>query len=258
MRVINQHQEQIGVIATSEALALARDAGLDLVEVSPNENPPVCRIVDYGRSQYEKKKRLKQSAGSHQVTLKEIRLRPKTDVHDLAIKMARAERFLDEGNKVQFTMLFRGRERFHRERAHGIFTEILKDFGETIKLERAAAMDGRRMTMLVAPGKRANKPTPKKSPAKTGKNKPAPAASTDAPSAPAAGPSVAGVPASGAPASGAPASVASTTPTPAASPNPVSPPPPVQNAAPTGGSSATAGSTSAETPTAPAPEDAQA
>ncbi len=138
-------------------MALARDAGLDLVEVSPTEVPPVCRIMNYGKSQYEKKKRLKQGHAAHTVSLKEIRIRPKTDPHDMGIKMDRAKRFLGEGHKVQFTMLFRGRERFHRERAHGIFAQLLEELGDTVKVERRPAMDGRRMTMLVAAVKRTSK-----------------------------------------------------------------------------------------------------
>ncbi len=151
--MIDQEQNQLGVIPTAEALSLAREAGLDLVEVSPTEKPPVCRIMDYGRHMYERKKRLKVSAASHTVTLKEIRIRPKTDPHDRNIKLDRARTFLDQGHKVQFTMLFRGRERFQRERSMEIFKSLIKELGESIKLERAARMDGRRMTMVVAPVK---------------------------------------------------------------------------------------------------------
>ncbi len=117
------------------------------------ETPPVCRIMDYGKFKYERKKRQKLGAGSHTVSLKEIRIRPKTDEHDRAIKLNRAKDFLGQGHKVQFTMLFRGRERFHRERATDIFKGIIEEFGETIKVERFPLMDGRRMTMVVAPAK---------------------------------------------------------------------------------------------------------
>jgi len=152
--VINQNQEQLGVIPRDEALNLARDAGLDLVEVSPTERPPVCRIMDYGKYKYERKKRQKASAGSHVVTLKEIRIRPKTDTHDREIKLNRAKAFLEAGHKVQITMLFRGRERFHRDRATEIFKSIVEEFGDTVKVERSPSMDGRRMTMVVVPVKR--------------------------------------------------------------------------------------------------------
>ena len=154
VRVINQHQDQLGVIPTRDALAMAREAGLDLVEVSPTETPPVCRIMDYGKHLYERKKRLKTGSAGHTITLKEIRLRPKTGEHDRDIKMKRARGFLDEGHKVQFTMLFRGRERFHRERGGVMFKSILEELGETVKVERMPGMEGRRMTMLVSPVKR--------------------------------------------------------------------------------------------------------
>ena len=151
--MINQNQEQLGVIPRDEALNLAREAGLDLVEVSPTERPPVCRIMDYGKYKYERKKRQKASAGSHVVTLKEIRIRPKTDAHDREIKLNRAKEFLEAGHKVQITMLFRGRERFHRDRATEIFKSIVEVFGDSVKVERSPGMDGRRMTMVVVPAK---------------------------------------------------------------------------------------------------------
>ncbi len=151
--MIDQEQQQLGVIPITEAMSLARRAGLDLVEVSPTEVPPVCRIMDYGRHKYEKKKRQKLAAGGHVIVLKEIRLRPKTDENDRLIKMKRAKGFLAEGNKVQFTMLFRGRERFHKERAVEIFDSLLTELGETVKVERRPVMEGRRMTMVVVPVK---------------------------------------------------------------------------------------------------------
>lgn len=153
VRVIDQHQTQLGVIPVEQALGLSRDAGLDLVEVSPMERPPVCRIMDYGKFKYVRKKRQKNAAGGHVVTLKEIRLRPKTGAHDREIKMNRAKSFLGEGHKVQFTMLFRGRERAHRDIATAIFKAIIDELGESIKVERFPSMEGRRMTMVVAPAK---------------------------------------------------------------------------------------------------------
>ena len=151
--MINQNNDQLGVIPTHEALAMAKEAGLDLVEVSPTENPPVCKIMDYGKHIYEKKKRQKVAAGAHVVHLKEVRLRPKTDAHDRMIKVKHARDFLAEGDKVQFTMIFRGRERMHRDLANAIFQEIIAELGETAKLERPPSMDGKRMVMIVVPGK---------------------------------------------------------------------------------------------------------
>ncbi len=152
IRVIDHEQRQLGVIPTHEAMTLARENGLDLVEVSPQERPPVCRIMDYGKYKYERKKRQKVAAAGHVVELKEIRIRPKTDTHDREVKLKHAREFLAEGHKVQFTMLFKGRERAHRDVAQEIFDSIIRNLGENIRLERAAAMDGRRMTMIVAPG----------------------------------------------------------------------------------------------------------
>ncbi len=158
--MIDQDQRQLGILPVEEALGLARKAGLDLVEVSPTESPPVCRVMDYGKFKYQRKKRQKSAAGGHVVVLKEIRLRPKTDAHDRSTKMKRAVGFLGEGHKVQFTMLFRGRERFHKDRASGIFQGILDELGETVKVERRPTMEGRRMTMLVSPVKQTARQAP--------------------------------------------------------------------------------------------------
>ena len=153
VRLIDQNNVQRGIMPTSEALQLAREAGLDLVEVSPNERPPVCRIMDYGKSKYDQRKKQKQHKSSDQV-LKELRLRPKTDDNDRMIKMNRARAFLESGYKVQFTMLFRGRERAHQDLAIKKFNAIVENFGDLVRVERPARMDGRRMTMVLAPVKR--------------------------------------------------------------------------------------------------------
>lgn len=133
-----------------EALRMAREAGMDLVEVSPNERPPVCKIIDYGRYKYNQKKNQKKH---HEQQLKEVRLRPKTDDHDREIKVNRAVKFLYKGDKVQFTMQFRGRERAHREIGHGIFQGIIGMLQEFVKIERPPIMDGKNMIMIVSPVK---------------------------------------------------------------------------------------------------------
>lgn len=156
IRVIDHNQAQLGVISTHEALSMARELGLDLVEVSPMERPPVCRIMDYGKFKYERKKKQKVAAASHTIQLKEIRLRPKTDSHDREIKVKHARDFLAEGHKVQFTMLFRGRERVHRDVATDVFNRITVQLGEHAKVERPPMMDGKRMTMIVIPAKAAS------------------------------------------------------------------------------------------------------
>ena len=143
----------IGVMPTEEAKRLARDQGMDLVEVGPLERPPVCRVMDYGKYKYQQKKKRKERTG-HEITLKEIRLRPKTDDNDRRIKMNRAIRFLEEGHKVQFTMLFRGRERAHQEVGLKAFKSIAEGLGEAVKVERPARMEGARMVMVLSPLKR--------------------------------------------------------------------------------------------------------
>jgi translation initiation factor IF-3 len=149
-------------VETFEALRMTRELGLDLVEIAPQERPPVCRIMDYGKHKYNLKKKQKQQP-SHEVSLKEVRLRPKTDDNDRLIKMNRAEKFLEQGHKVQFTMLFRGRERQHRDLAFAAFKEIVEKFGEATKVERMPKFEGRRMTMVLAPGKPVIKPKPQSS-----------------------------------------------------------------------------------------------
>ena len=133
---------------------MAADAGLDLVEVAPMERPPVCRIMDYGKWKYQQKQKSKQHQG-HETQLKEIRIRPKTDSHDREIKINRARGFLEKNDKVQFTMLFRGRERVHREVGQRAFGEIVDLLSDIAKVERDVKMEGRRMTMVLAPNKSA-------------------------------------------------------------------------------------------------------
>jgi len=116
------------------------------------ERPPVCRIMDYGRYKYQLKKKQKDRTPREQV-LKEVRLRPKTDDHDREIKIKQARKFLEEGSKVQFTMLFRGRERAHLDIGMVMFRAILDQFGEEVKVERPPKMENRRMTMVVGPAK---------------------------------------------------------------------------------------------------------
>lgn len=152
VRLINENGEQVGITPTADALARARELGIDLVEISPNERPPVCKIMDYGKFKYnQKKKQREQHKKSHETQLKEVRLRPKTDTHDRDVKLKRARNFLEKGDKVQFTMMFRGRENAHREIGLEIFQEICVVFEELAKMEQAPKVMGRRMTMVLAP-----------------------------------------------------------------------------------------------------------
>ena len=144
----------MGLVDVKDAQFKAHNLGLDLVEVSPNSEPPVCRIMDYGKHLYEQKRKVKLSQKKqHTVVLKEIRLRPKIDDHDRDIKIDRAAKFLDKGHKVQFTMLFRGREMMHVDRGREIMDEVTEILAEKGKVERRPQMLGRRMTMVVVPEK---------------------------------------------------------------------------------------------------------
>ena len=140
----------MGVVPTDEALRRAREAGLDLVEVAPNERPPVCRVMDYGKFKYSQKKKKQKH---HEQKVKEVRLHPKTSEHDRGIKVNQALGFLDKGDKVQFTMIFRGRERFHQDLGHAIFKGIVDSLGDKVKVERPPRSEGQRMVMILAPAK---------------------------------------------------------------------------------------------------------
>lgn len=150
VRLIGENNEQLGIVPNFEAMRMAREAGVDLVEVAPNVRPPVCRLMNYGRWKYTQKKNVKKH---QEQLLKEVRLRPKTDTHDREIKIKKAIQFLAEGHKVQFTMKFRGREQSHREIGFGIFRSIMELFGLRVKVERPPSMDGRDMVMIVSPVK---------------------------------------------------------------------------------------------------------
>ena len=154
VRLIDESNNQVGVMERYEALAKAREAGLNLVEVDPKSDPPVCRIMDYGRWLYEQKRKVsdgRTKSQHHAATLKEIRLRPETDKHDLAIKLNHAREFLEKGHKVQFTMFFRGRQILHQDKGYEILNGIADSMGDLAKAERPGRMTHRRMTLLLVP-----------------------------------------------------------------------------------------------------------
>ena len=154
VRLIDESNNQIGVVSIQDALGRARDAGLDLVEVAPTSDPPVCRIMDYGKFIYQQKRRLREShkkSQRHVATLKEIRLRPETDKHDLEIKVKHAREFLEKGHKVQFTVFFRGRQMLHKDHGYSLLDEIATSLQDLAKVERPSKMAGRRMTLTVIP-----------------------------------------------------------------------------------------------------------
>jgi translation initiation factor IF-3 len=136
------------------AIRQARDAGLDLVEVSPTAEPTVCRIMDYGKYLYEQKRKFKEGkkkSVQHFTTLKEIRLRPETDTHDLMVKMNHAKQFLAKGHRVQFTMIFRGRQMLHQDKGLKVFDQLVAELEEIAKVERPPRMANRRMILIVMP-----------------------------------------------------------------------------------------------------------
>lgn len=141
---------------------MAQEAGLDLVEVAPLERPPVCRIMDYGKFKYQQKKKHQKHHGGH---LKGIRLSPKIQEHDLIIKAEHARKFLERGDKVNVTMLFRGREMTHIDIGRDVFRRFVEILGDAVKIERDAQMEGKRLSAILAPGrgalKTAMKPRPK-------------------------------------------------------------------------------------------------
>jgi translation initiation factor IF-3 len=149
IRVIDQEGAQLGVITTDEALNRARDAGLDLVEVAPNEKPPVCRIMDFGKYKYEKSKKV--GGQSHQTKTKEIRLRPKTGEHDINVKVNQAISFLKHKDKVQVMVIFHGREMAHIDEGRRVMENVLKTLSEYAKIEQQPLQQGKRMLAMLAP-----------------------------------------------------------------------------------------------------------
>ena len=150
IRVIDDEGKQLGVIETADALALASHKGLDLVEIAPNQRPPVCRIMDYGRYKYEvKKKEQASKRKQHTIKIKEVRVRPKIGEHDIQVKVKRAREFLEAGDKVQVHCLFRGREMAHKDVGERVMMKLFDALSDIAKVERRPLMEGRRMVMLL-------------------------------------------------------------------------------------------------------------
>ena len=152
IRVIGDDGTQLGVMPTADAKKLAEEKNLDLVEIAPNVRPPVCKIMDYGKYKYEQNKKAHDSKKKQHVThLKEIKLRPKIETHDLDFKMRNAEKFLQERDKVKFTVIFRGREMEHKELGMGLLKQVVERFSEVATIEREPVMIGRIITMILGP-----------------------------------------------------------------------------------------------------------
>lgn len=153
VRVIDDGGEQLGIMATRDALAIAEEKELDLVEVAPNANPPVCRLMDYGKYLYERQKRERESRKAQkQIDVKEVRLRPKTGEHDIQVVLNKSRKFLADGNKVKVTIRFRGREILHRDVALSLMKRVATDLAPSSIVESQPAFEGRSMVMLLAPG----------------------------------------------------------------------------------------------------------
>lgn len=152
VRLIDDTGENLGVMSAEDAIERAFDAGLDLVEISPNVDPPVCKVLDYGKFKYEEQKKANVARKKQKVIeVKEIKMRPGIDVHDYDVKMRSMHKFLAEGDKVKVTLRFRGREMAHQNRGLNVLKRVQNDLDEVAKVEQFPMVEGRQMTMVIAP-----------------------------------------------------------------------------------------------------------
>ena len=153
VRLIDENGDQAGVVATKDALQRAQNAGLDLVEVAPTARPPVCKILDWGKFNYEQSKKNKRDRGSSKTKsgLKELRVRPAISEHDLSYRLTDGRKFLDEGHKVLCVCIFKGRQMAHPEHGYDVMRQVANELSDVSKVEMPARMMGRRMTMLLSP-----------------------------------------------------------------------------------------------------------
>lgn len=155
IRLIGAEGEQLGLVPTVQALELAKAAGLDLVEVAADERPPVCKILDYGKMRFANSQKRNKTGKVRQQKVKEIRVRPKTGDHDVDTKVTQARKFLEHNDKVQVTVLFRGREMQHQQEGRRVLDAVLEKLAGVGKVERPPMMDGKKMTALIMPNKAA-------------------------------------------------------------------------------------------------------
>ena len=152
VQVIGSDGKNLGTLATQEAINIARQEGLDLIEISPNANPPVCKIIDIGKYKYDLQKKANKAKKKQKiVNLKEIKLRPVTEIHDYNFKIKNAQRFLEKGDKVKFTVRFKGREMQHTHLGHELMQRIIKDTNAQGKVEIQPKFEGRQIIMIVQP-----------------------------------------------------------------------------------------------------------
>ena len=150
--MIDKDGANLGTVSTAEALAKAQEAGLDLVEISPNAAPPICKILDYGKYKYQEQKKAAEARKKQKVVeVKEIKYRPMIDDHDYEVKMRSMRRFFEEGDKVKVTLRFRGREMAHQELGTRLLERVKEDVGKVAKVEMDARLEGRQMVMVLAP-----------------------------------------------------------------------------------------------------------
>lgn len=153
LRLVDENGEMIGVVTAREAMRRAEEAGLDLVEISPNADPPVCKILDYGKYKFEQQKKASEARKKQKtVDVKEIQLRPMIGDHDYDVKLKNARRFLEDGDKVKVVLRYRGRELSHTEIGMELLTRMIGDLGETAKVDFAPKMEGRQVMMVLSPG----------------------------------------------------------------------------------------------------------
>ncbi len=155
VRVVDPDEGSHGIYALADAIELAESRGLDLVEISPNADPPVCKIIDYGKYRYEQQKREKeQRKKSHTIQLKEVRFRPHTDTHDFNFKVKHAREFLESGDKVRAYVQFRGRDIIYKDHGIQILARFIEELADVAKVDQAPQMEGRRMTAILSPAKK--------------------------------------------------------------------------------------------------------
>ena len=152
VRLVDERGNMVGVVGRAEALQMAANAGLDLVEIAPNASPPVCKLLDYGKYKYQEQKKAAEARKKQKVVeVKEIKLRPSIDDHDYQVKMRSMNKFIEEGDKVKVTMRFRGRELAHQDLGMNVLMRVKEDLDGIAKVEQMPRMEGRQMTMVVAP-----------------------------------------------------------------------------------------------------------
>ena len=150
IRLISEKGEQLGIVSLEAALEQTLDSGLDLIEIAPNGRPPVCKMVDYGKLKYEKKKKQQQSKKKqHVIKIKEIRLRPRIDDHDLMTKLNQGKKFLREGAKLKVTLMFRGRELSRIDLGRDVMERVLEELGDVAEVEKDIPLEGRRMSIIL-------------------------------------------------------------------------------------------------------------